>query len=302
MFYTITFSPSVDLLIETKDDFKINGLTRYENSLMLAGGKGINASIILKRLNFETTAITFLNGSFSKIIQDQLNEEKINLISLPSKNETRVNIKFNNQIDNFEINGPLSIISKKTKEKLMELISNLKKEDVVFIMGRSDMDLVEEIVKELNQKEIKFVLDIDSKRVLNLLKYKPFAIKPNLNELETLIERKINSEDEIINSAKNLLERGLQNLIISCAEKGSYFVNKNKILKIETPNLKIVNSAGAGDSMLSTFVAHYIKSNNEEESFVLSNAAGMATVSSKWLGTKKQIDEFKSTLKVVSLK
>jgi len=143
MFYTITFSPALDLLIETKNKFDQNGLTRYENSTLLVGGKGLNASIILKRLGFESTAITFMNGSMSNLIIEQLEKENIKLISFPSENDIRINIKFNNQVNNFEINGPSSIISSDSKNKLLQLIPSMTKNYVVFIMGKSDMVLVE---------------------------------------------------------------------------------------------------------------------------------------------------------------
>ena len=302
MFYTITFSPSIDLLIETDGQFDRNGLTRYENSDLLAGGKGINASVILNRLGFETTAITFMNGAMSKIITEQLAKEKVNLITIPSVNDTRINIKFNNQINNFELNGPASIIEKESEDKLMSLIASMTDDDVVFIMGRSNMILVESIVKILSTNNVKFVLDIDSKEVMKLLKYKPFVIKPNVLELATLMEVKIRNEHDIIKHGTKLIQLGLQNLLVSCADEGSYFINKHKVLKIETPKLKIINSAGAGDSMLATFVAKYIESNKIEESFILGNAAGMATVSSKWLGTLKMIEDVKSSLKIIKIK
>ncbi len=302
MFYTITFSPSIDFLIETEKQFDRNGLTRYEDYSLLAGGKGINASIILNRLGFETTAITFLKGSMSDIIEDQLKVERVKLISIPSENETRINVKFNNQINNFELNGPASIINEDAESKLMKLISKLNKDDVVFIMGKSDMILVEKIVKNLSDKNIEFVLDIDSKEIMKLLKYKPFAIKPNSSELENLMGVKIRKEKDIVKYGQILINSGLQNLLVSCADKGSYFINKNKTLKIETPNLRVVNSSGAGDSMLAAFVANYITTNNEEDSFLLGNAAGMATVTSKWLGSADIINDYKKTLEIIKIK
>ncbi len=301
MFYTITFSPSIDLLIETDNQFDRNGLTRYENSDLLAGGKGINASVILNRLGFETTAITFMNGAISNMITEQLEKEKVKLIAIPSVNETRINIKFNNQINNFELNGPASIIDAKAENQLMKLISSMTGNDVVFIMGRSNMTLVESIVKILSANNVKFVLDIDSKEIMKLLKYKPFVIKPNIFELATLMEVKIKTEKDIIKHGNKLIQMGLQNLLVSCADEGSYFMNKEKILKIETPKLKIINSSGAGDSMLATFVAKYVESNNVEKSFILSNAAGMATVSSKWLGTLEMIEDIKDSLKIIKI-
>ena len=301
MFYTITFSPSIDLLIETDNQFDRNGLTRYENSDLLAGGKGINASVILNRLGFETTAITFMNGAISNMITEQLEKEKVKLIAIPSVNETRINIKFNNQINNFELNGPASIIDTKAENQLMKLISSMTENDVVFIMGRSNMTLVESIVKILSANNVKFVLDIDSKEIMKLLKYKPFVIKPNIFELATLMEVKIKTEKDIIKHGNKLIQMGLQNLLVSCADEGSYFMNKEKILKIETPKLKIINSSGAGDSMLATFVAKYVESNNVEKSFILSNAAGMATVSSKWLGTLEMIEDIKDSLKIIKI-
>ncbi|MDK2819632.1 MAG: 1-phosphofructokinase family hexose kinase [Mycoplasmataceae bacterium] len=302
MFYTITFSPAIDLLIETEQQFDRNGLTRYDNSSLFPGGKGINASIVMKRLGFETTAITFMKGTMTKIIERGLEDEKIKLISIPSENNIRINVQFNNQVNTFELNGPASIISKSSEEKLLKLIKEFNKDDVVFIMGKSDMVFVEKIVRELSALNIKFVLDIDSKEVLNLLKYKPFAIKPNLIELQTLMNTKIKNDKDIIKSGKELIKLGLKNLLVSCAGNGSFFINKDVVLKIETPVLKIINSSGAGDSMLATFVANYINTNDIEKSFILGNAAGMATVHSKWLASNEMIQHFKNDLKIIRIK
>ncbi|MGL5204731.1 MAG: 1-phosphofructokinase, partial [Metamycoplasmataceae bacterium] len=262
MFYTITFSPSIDFFIESNNQFDRNGLTRYEYSSLFAGGKGINASIILNRLGFDTKAIGFANGSMSNLIIEQLENEGIEFVKIPSENETRINVQFNNQINNFQLNGPSSIVSDESKLELMKLISKLSMNDVVFIMGRSDMKLVEEIIIELNKKSIKFILDIDSNEVLNLLKYKPFAMKPNSYELESLIGNKIKNEKDIIKAGQKLLNSGVQNLLISFGEKGSYLINKSKIFKIEVPKIKTINATGAGDSMLAAFVANYITTNN----------------------------------------
>ncbi len=302
MFYTITFSPALDLLIETENQFDRNGLTRYEDSILLPGGKGINASIALNRLGFKSTAITFMKGSMSNLITEKLKDEGVELISIPSENDIRINIQFNNNINNFEINGPSSIISNESKNTLMILISKMNKNDVVFIMGKSNMEFVEEIVKELSEKNIKFILDIDSKEVLDLIKYKPFAMKPNSFELQTLVNYKIKNEKDVLRSGSELLSLGLQNLLVSCGDQGSFFINKEITLKIETPRLKVINPKGAGDSMLSIFVANYIKTNNIEESFILGNAAGMATVNSKWIGTSKQVQKFKKDLEIIRIK
>lgn len=302
MFYTITFSPAIDLLIETEQQFDRNGLTRYDHSTFFPGGKGINASIIMKRMGFETTAITFMKGSMTKIIEKGLEDEKIKLISIPSENDIRINIQFNNQFNTFELNGPSSVINKSSENELLQLIRKFHRDDVVFIMGKSNMIFVEKIIKVLNNLDVKFVLDIDSKEVLKLLKYKPFAIKPNLAELENIMNTKIKNDKDIIKSGEKLIKLGLRNLLISCAGKGSFFINKDIILKIKTPVLKIINSSGAGDSMLSAFVANYINTNDIEKSFILGNAAGMATVNSKWLASNEMIENFKKDLKIIKIK
>ncbi|MGL5205848.1 MAG: 1-phosphofructokinase [Metamycoplasmataceae bacterium] len=302
MFYTITFSPSIDLFIESNNQFERNGLTRYESSSLLAGGKGINASIILKRLGYNTEAIGFANGSMSNLITEQLKSEGIEFIKIPSENETRINVQFSNQINSFQLNGPSSIVSDKSRNILMKLIKNLNRDDVVFIMGRSDMIFVEEIIKELDKKSIKFILDIDSKEVIKLLKYKPFAMKPNSYELESLMGTKIKTEKDIIIAGQKLLDYGLQNLLISLGEEGSYLINKHKLLKIKVPKIRAINATGAGDSMLSAFTANYITTKNLEESFIIGNAAGMATAASSWLGTFEKINEYKKMLKIKEIK
>lgn len=299
MIYTITFSASVDLFLDSKNEFNKKGLTRYENFYLLAGGKGINASIILQRNNFANKALSFLSGQFEALIKDQLKKESVDLISFKSDNQTRINLKYTDQNNNFEINGPKAIISNQEFNKLLNYLNtNLKENDLVMIMGLSELEYIEEIIKIVKQAKAEFVLDIDDFHVLELLKYKPFVLKPNRDEMEMILRTKIKSEKELILAGKSLLKKGVQNLIISCGADGAYLLNKENVYKAKIAKLRIINSAGAGDSMLAGFCAQMLKSNDLEEAFKYANAYGMATISNKWIGTKEDIEKY---LKLVEL-
>lgn len=293
MIYTITFSPSVDLFLDSKNEFNLDGLTRYENFFLLAGGKGINASIILQRNNFANIALTFLNGQFEPLIKKQLISEDVELINFKSENHTRINLKYTDQKNNFEINGPKAQISQKEFRKLLTYLKDeLKANDLVMIMGLSEFDYLEQIIKITKKAKAQFVLDIDDPCVLKLLKYKPYVFKPNQHEMEIILETKIKTETELILAGKSLLEKGVQNLIISCGSSGALLLNNKNVFKAKIKKLKVINSAGAGDSMLAGFCAHMIQSNNLINSFKFANAYGMATISNKWIGTREDIKKY----------
>lgn len=293
MIYTITFSPSIDLFLDSKNNFNPKGLTRYENFSLLAGGKGINASILLSRLNTTNQALTFFSGDISKIIEKQLLEEKVNYKNFGSINQTRINLKYNDDINNFEINGPKSKISEEQLNNFYLHLSNeLKPKDIVMIMGVTDFSVIKKIISIVKDKKAEFVLDIDNPKVIDILSYKPLVFKPNKDELEMILKTKINSKQELDNAANLLLNKGVQNLIISCGSEGSFYYNQTQKYRAIFKPLKIVNSAGAGDSMLAGFVHSLVNNKNNKEAFMFANACGMATVSSKWIGTKQQIGTF----------
>ena len=289
MIYTITFSPAIDYVINTKKDFDSNDLNRVEDYEFLPGGKGINASIVLKRIGFDNKAITFLGGSTKNLFIDLMKNENVELINFKSLNDTRINVKMFSNNSTFEINGARAKIDKSQYNELIKLISGLSKDDFVFIMGICEENVLKEIVELLHKKEIDFALDIDSKVILDVLKFKPFIIKPNRSELESLLSIKINSVEEMKKAMIDLKSKGLKNLMVSDGGRGSYFIDENnKCYQITLKKkFEIVSTVGAGDTLISSFTSLYRKSKDVIKSLKEATSLSIGTSCVRFLASKE---------------
>lgn len=294
MIYTITFSPSIDYVINTNNEFDPNGLNRVSDYDFVVGGKGINASIILKRIGFENEAITFLGKNTKHLFKELIKNENVSLFNIDVNEDTRINVKYFSKNNNFEINGKRPNIDEKQFQLLINKINTFNENDIVFIMGYCDDKLVIEILKILKEKNIKFILDIDSKEMLSFIKYKPFLIKPNFDELQRLLNVKIDNDNQLLNSMKQLKEMGCQNLMVSNGSKGSYLLTENnEFYKVKVdPISDIVSTVGAGDTLISSFAMLYITSKNVTNSLISATSLSIGTIKTKFLANKEDMQKY----------
>ena len=303
MIYTLTFNPALDYTTQV-ENFKIGKINRTKTENILAGGKGLNVSIVLKRLEIENTAISFVAGFTGKELERKIKEYDIKTDFIEThKGYTRINVKIsslekNSLIQESEtaLNGNGPEITENDIEKLLQKIQNINSNDIVILSGNIpkciNENIYEIICKELDGKNVKFVVDASQKLLMNCLKYKPFFIKPNKDELEETFNTKIETKEEIIIYAKKLQEKGAQNVLISLGGDGAILLTeKNEIYYSNTPKGQVVNTVGAGDSMVAGFIAGYLKKQNYKEALKLGIASGSATAFSAGLALKEEIDE-----------
>ena len=295
MIYTITFNPAIDHIVRLSSPFIEGGLNRSSSEDYFIGGKGINVSIVLKELGFESTALGFLAGFTGREILRGVEKKRIipDFVMLDEGN-SRINVKLKGADGiETEINSGGPDIPDNKKEEFMDKFSVLKEGDYLIISGSAPKSLgkgfCEDILKKLEKKNVKCVVDT-SDTLADSLKYRPFLIKPNLEELESLIGRKITGLDEIESCGRELQARGAQNVLVSMAEKGAVLLTSDgKVIPHESLRGEVKNSVGAGDSMVAGFIAGYIKTGEYSEALKLGIAAGCATAFSDDLATGEYI-------------
>ena len=298
MIYTITLNPALDYTLEVKD-FNINKINKSKTKYILPGGKGINVSIILKRLDINSTAIGFISGFVGEEIKRQLSLQKIdtNFININSQN-SRINVKILDGEKETAVNCKGPFIEKKYIDELLKKLDNLKNDDILVLSGSIpdgvDLNIYEKMCEKLKNKNIKIIVDSTKDLLLNTLKYNPFLIKPNQNELEEIFNINISTKEQAIEYAKKLQQKGAKNVLVSMGGNGLVFLDENgncykqKAIKIK----KIINTVGAGDSMVAGFLAGYLKYNDYNEALKLGISAATATVNSVYLGEKEEIIEY----------
>lgn len=295
MINTITLNPSLDYIVKV-DDFKVGHVNRTSKEDIYPGGKGINVSIVLKNLGVKNRALGFTAGFTGEEIEKLVANHGVdNEFIRLEKGMSRINVKLKSREES-EINGMGPNISKNDIEKLYEKLEVLKAGDFVVLAGSIPNtlpdDIYETIMKDFKDKEINFVVDATKDLLLNVLKYKPFLIKPNHHELGEMFNVKLNSKDEIITYAKKLQEIGARNVIISMAGDGAILIEENGEITIsDTPKGTLVNSVGAGDSMVGGFLAGIAEKKNVKEAFKMGVATGSASAFSEGLATRDKVEE-----------
>lgn len=293
MVYTVTLNPSLDYIV-TVDDLKLGLTNRTSSEMILPGGKGVNVSTVLSNLGIQNTAFYFAAGFVGEEITKRIKKMGINadFITVDEGN-SRINIKIKN-IDGTEINGSGPDISKEKLDELMEKLDSIKDKDILVLAGSIPSSvpasIYADIMERLSDKDIDIVVDASKDLLLNVLKYRPFLIKPNNHELGEIFGIKLDSRESVIPYANKLREMGAKNVLVSLAGKGAVLVCEDgTVYESEAPKGELVNAVGAGDSMVAGFIAGRISRNDMEYAFKMGLSAGSASAFSEYLATKEEI-------------
>ena len=295
MIYTITFNPALDYIMKIQN-FKTGEINRSKEEYILPGGKGINVSIILKELEIDSTALGFVAGFVGKEIEKRVKEYgiKTDFIKI-EKDNSRINIKITNQLKETAINGRGPAIDQASMQLLYEKIEKIENGDILVLSGSIpkglSTNIYQEICQKIENKKVKLIVDATGELLLKTLKYHPFLIKPNQEELEEIFNVKISSKEEAFKYAKKLQKKGAKNVLVSMGSKGAILLDENgysyKTKAIAKEKRK--NTVGAGDSMVAGFIAGYQLFNNFEKALKMGTAAATATANSIFLATKEEI-------------
>lgn len=292
MIYTVTLNPAIDYIIHT-DEINISSVNRSKNEEIYFGGKGINVSAVLAELGIQSVALGFSAGFTGIEIEKRLSEKGINtdFVHL-DKGFSRINVKIKSQKET-EINGCGPEIPNDKIDELFQKLDTVKDGDTVVLAGSVPQsispNIYEKILEHFNGKKIRTVIDAANELLLNVLKYKPFLVKPNNFELGEMFQIKLESIDQIIKYASKLKEMGAMNVLVSMAGDGAVLIDENEKLHIcRACTGTVKNSVGAGDSMVAGFIAGCEKG-DYEYALQLGTAAGGAAAFSDGLAEKDYI-------------
>ena len=292
MIYTCTITPSIDYTTYLPD-FHTATLNRSDEVFYYPGGKGINVSRVLKRLDVDSVALGFAGGFTGNYIEQFLEKEGIETDFIQTEEITRINVKIKAQ-EETELNGPGPVINTEQQSVLMDKIKTLKKGDWFVLAGSLPESIPQsfflEIASICTNQDIHFVLDTSGPALKELVLTQPFLIKPNEHELGELFDTIIANKQEACHYAKRLVNQGVQNVIISMGEEGALLVTKDLVVSAEAPKGKVVNTVGSGDSVISGFIASYTKEKDAEKAFRYGVASGSATAFRSDLCEKSDVE------------
>lgn len=296
MIYTVTLNPSIDYIVRL-DELKTGITNRTTSEEYYIGGKGINVSCVLSELGIKSTALGFVAGFTGEAIEKGLKNPKITADFITLKSGiSRINIKIKAS-EETEINCQGPHIDEEELLNLFDKIDNIQSGDTLIIAGNIPNtlpdDVYERIIERLDGKDVRIVVDATKKLLVNSLKYKPFLIKPNRQELSEIFDTTVKTESDVVKYAQELQKMGAKNVLVSLGGDGALLVDefgkvhKEGVIK----GHKVLNTVGSGDSMVAGFVAGCIDKNDYAYALKLGSACGNATAFLNGLATKDKIDE-----------
>ena len=293
MIYTVTFNPSIDYIVRL-EQFTAGEINRVNYEQILPGGKGINVSIVLKNLGHESTALGFLAGFTGVAMQQMLHSFGVtdDFVRL-NDGFSRINVKIKAESET-EINGQGPVITEDAQRALFAKLDRLTSSDTLVLAGSIPNtlpdDIYERIMEHLEGRGIRIVVDATKNLLRRVLKYRPFLIKPNNHELGEMFGVELKTDDDIIFHAKKLQEEGATNVLISMAGDGAILLTAEGVFyRSAAPKGTLVNSVGAGDSMVAGFLAGFMESDGSyEHAFYMGVATGSASAFSPNLATREE--------------
>ena len=289
MIWTLTVNPSLDYNIQL-ENFSEGMVNRSQKESITAGGKGINVSVVLKNLGINSTALGFTGGWTGVKIESMLSKKGVDTdFVYLSQGDSRINVKIKSQTET-EINANGPVIDAAHVEFLFMKLNSLCHGDTLVLAGSIPsclgFDFYTRIMKFLSDKKIDFVVDATGNLLLETLQYKPFLIKPNNHELGESFGVKIETQDQALEYAKKLAEKGARNVLVSLAGDGAVLLAEDgSAYKCAAPKGTVVNSVGAGDSMVAGFIAGWNEKHEYEHALKMGISCGSASAFSEGLAT-----------------
>lgn len=301
--YTCTMNLAIDLFIETEEmhPFMVN---RTKEDDIQANGKGVNVSLVLKMLDFPSTALGFSAGFTGKYIEDYLQQKQIQTEFIEVPGMTRINVftQVNQTREEYKLVNQGPEIPQTAVHNFLNQIRALQAEDYLCVSGSLPRGLSPKVLIEISricqEKGIHLIIDSSDQEVMDCLPYRPFLLKPNEEELSSWFGRKMVTDEDYFVYGQRLVELGAENVLLSLGEKGAILFTKDRVFRGNSPKGKVVNTACAGDTMLGAFLAGYMNRRPLDETLRKSIAAGSSTAFRKGLTDFLDVEELSKQIKI----
>ncbi|MDK4441000.1 1-phosphofructokinase [Enterococcus faecium] len=301
--YTCTMNLAIDLFIETEEmhPFMVN---RTKEDDIQANGKGVNVSLVLKMLDFPTTALGFSAGFTGKYIEDYLQQKQIQTEFIEVPGMTRINVftQVNQTGEEYKLVNQGPEIPQTAVHNFLNQIRALQAEDYLCVSGSLPRGLSPKVLIEISricqEKGIHLIIDSSDQEAMDCLPYRPFLLKPNEEELSSWFGRKMVTDEDYFVYGQRLVELGAENVLLSLGEKGAILFTKDRVFRGNSPKGKVVNTACAGDTMLGAFLAGYMNRRPLDETLRKSIAAGSSTAFRKGLTDFLDVEELSKQIKI----
>ncbi|WP_338954977.1 1-phosphofructokinase [Spiroplasma endosymbiont of Polydrusus cervinus] len=310
MIYTLTLNPAIDQVIQVPN-FQLGEINKAVSEYEVIGGKGINVAVMLQYLGYPTTALGFLGHDNKEMFEHYLAKQGVVACFHEVAGKTRINMKIKSlEIkQETELNGIAFAISDNDIAAILTIIkTEVTKNDCLIMSGslpqNCPFDLYQKISTYCYENQILFVVDATKDVLLSTLGAKPLLVKPNLDELNELFgtDYKFTQKAEIVDLGQKLQAQGAQNVLISSGKDGSILITPTDVYFGNAATGQLINSVGAGDSMVAGFVGTYLATKDYQKALLTGICAGSATAFSPGIAEPAVVESLKKQIKITVFK
>ena len=284
MIYTVTLNPAVDKTIYV-DNFTLDAVNRVSSIRQDAGGKGINVSKTIQQLGGTSTAVAFLGGASGSFITSALDEMGIPVRAFAAEGDTRTNTKVVDLVSHTytDINEPGAAVTKAMLDDALAILAlEINPGDIVVLSGSLPAGAPTKTyatwTRACRKAGARVFLDADGEALVEGLAAKPSLIKPNEVELGRMLGRELADDDSIIAAAQELVDDGIEQVMVSMGSAGAIFVTDKGAYRLHQPAVEVISTVGAGDSVVAALAYAADQNLPLEQAARLSVAVGAATV------------------------
>ena len=307
MILSVCMSPSIDVTMEL-DSLNVGKTNVVKNKYLSLGGKALNVAIGVARLGGNSFATGLMYNENGYMFENALDKEGVPFTFVWNKGRVRENYKF---IDSrsmlTEINDVGEEVSKEKAEEVLAMVRMISARSKVTVLSGGlprgvDASFYGKMIKAVDAKSLKIV-DAKSERLFSALDEGVDLIKPNLDELENTIGRRITDKNDMLDSCYELIDRGAKRVLLSLGKQGAVITDGTRSYYCRSMNVAVNSTVGAGDGMVAAAAMRLEEDAPLSEILRAGVAAGTATVMTTGTVsfTKEKYAEVLSNLRVTEL-
>ncbi|MEO8518574.1 MAG: 1-phosphofructokinase [Dermatophilaceae bacterium] len=285
MIVTLTPNPSVDRTVS------ITGLARGEVQRATAsridpGGKGVNISRALTAHEARTLAVLPAGGPEGHLLAELLAEAGIDVTIVPIEGSIRANVALvEPDGTTTKINEPGPHLSVTEIGALVACAESTLGAQPSWLVGSGslppgvDDDLYAELVLRCRDAGVRIAIDASGRPLQNAVAAGPDLIKPNLEELEELVDRSLHTLGEVHDAAVHIVAGGVGTVVVSLGRHGALLVSPSVTALAVAPVSSPLSTVGAGDALLAGYLYATGSGSNPTDALRTGVAWGAAAVS-----------------------
>ena len=280
---SLSLNPAIDLTYEISTFLEHDKKSRALSTQFDPGGTGVNVGRALEKLKAKSHTCCITAGTMGLFLESLLKRELKHVVSLQVEGETRINTTLLQHTPHrqFEINASGSAINSQQLETITAQFLKLCGKGIGILTGSLPPGIPENtyqnICTQLQNQGGRAIVDASSDVMKKALLSKPFLIKPNLHELESIQGKKLSSIHQIAYEARQITQQGVRYVCVSLGEKGAVLTCTENSYYCNSPNIKINSTVGAGDSMVAALAYSFAKNEKPEQALKLAVACGAST-------------------------